>query len=126
MGRVIDLTFLGEVPAHKNEKMPVRRRSGKLGLITKPKASLAMDRLALQIPSCIRDSKMEHPDLDIYFLVGRNTVDRDNCACALIDLCVRYGVISSDNVQHFNGTITLHPAVLGKEWKTVLKFKPRP
>lgn len=124
--QVYELIFLGEVQATKNEKMPVRRRTGKLGLITKPEVSLAMDRLALQIPGYMRDLRLEHPDLDVYFDVCRDTIDRDNIASSLIDLCWRYGVIVDDDVKHFNGVVTLHPARMASQWKTKLRFRENP
>jgi len=116
----IVLEFIGEVPAKKNEKMPVIRNSGKPSLITKPKSSLAVDRLAIQIPGFARDIYLKHPDLDMYFIVPRGNVDRDNVLSTILDLLWQYGVIEDDNVKHFNGRITLHPAVIGDTWKTTV------
>jgi hypothetical protein len=103
--------------------MPVRRKTGKLGLITKPKVSQAMDRLAMQIPGWVRDLNLEHPDVEVRFFVCRDSIDRDNIFSSLLDLLWKYNVIKDDQIKNFNGLITLHPAIIGDEWKTEIQLR---
>lgn len=124
MDNPIELEFLGETVSTKNQKMPVLRRTGKAGIAIKPEARLARDRLASQIPGYLRDLNLQHPDVDVYFWVGRKRVDRDNIWSTICDLLVTYGVLSGDSVKHLNGRITLHPAVIGEDWRTLVILHP--
>lgn len=129
------LTIFGEILSHKNEKAAVmaRRRKdtakGKAGtqyakVVTKSVAKESMNRAAMQIPGELRDLKLQHPDLDVYFVVGRLNVDRDNILSSVLDLLVEYGVLADDNVAQFNGAVTLHPAMLRENgWETTILLK---
>lgn len=130
-----ELRIIGEILSHKNQKAAVmaRRRhdtaKGKAGtpyakVVTKSVAKESMNRAAMQIPGELRDLKLEHPDLDVQFVVGRENVDRDNILSSILDLMVHYGVLSSDSVAKCNGTIVLHPAIVRKnEWEITINLK---
>ena len=124
----IVLTFYGEPPAHKNEKMPIRRRKKNgemgMGLATKPAAKEAMNRLAVQITGEYRDLKIRHPHVEVWFYVMRDDFDRSNGWCCIEDLLWQYGVTVDDCVREFNGELLIHPAILCKEWKTVVALTP--
>lgn len=124
MGPIV-IELFGEPPAHKNEKMPVRRKSGRLGLITKPMASLKKDRLQIQIPAEYRNLKLVHPRVEMQFYVMREDFDRSNGWCVIEDLLWQTGVIVDDCVKYFNGPLAMPGAVLCDEWKTIVTITPK-
>ena len=130
-----EIVLLGEVVSSKNEKMAVLRKrksdtakgavgSHYAGIALKPKAKLSMDRIAMQIPGELRDLKLEHPRIDMFFIVGREDVDVDNIFSTVLDLLVKYGVLVDDNVRHCNGVKKLWPAEFNlNRWETTVILK---
>ena len=127
-----EITILGELPSHKNEKVATRRKRKKdtakgvagttyMGIRTKSAVKDAMDRAGLQIPGELRDLKLRHPDIEMFCVVGREDVDTDNIFSTVLDILVKYGVLADDNCRHCNGTKTSHPAkIVPNEWETLI------
>lgn len=117
----IVIEFRGRVPSKKNRYSP---RKDKPGFFKDSKLQAELDRLAMQIPGQYRDLKLESPIVDFFFCYVKANWDRDNAAQALTDLLVEYGVLANDNIRRFNGTVTIHPAVLSDYDGVTVAIRP--
>lgn len=68
---------------------------------------------------------LEHPDLAVTFYVMDRRSDRDNKLTTILDVLQEAGVLQNDSIRRCNGTITLHPAIIGEVEKTVVEIWPR-
>lgn len=121
-----EFELLSKVPAKKNMLRPVRRKNGKLGLVNDRQASSLLDYIAMQIPPEVRDLGLLHPNIEFTFGVpseyftgkANRRWDRDNAITGLLDVFVDMGVLRDDSISCCNGTITIHPAIVDKDWRT--------
>lgn len=118
----IVITFLGVVPGKKNRKAPCANGRG---LFLEKNTRLALERLELQVPSHVRGLALEHPDLEIHITYDDAHRDRDGILTTILDILQKYRVIQNDNIAHFNGNVTIPPAVRGDMIETKVVLWPR-
>ena len=111
---IVRLTLKGHIPAKKNLKRPwVNRKTGKLTMIIDRDIKAQIDALTFQAKRQWRRPPAEHPDVDFEFFVINAGADTDNMYTTILDVLQEAGVIVNDNVNRFNGTKVIHPAVVG-------------
>ncbi len=108
---VIRLTLQGPVPNKKNLWRP--RKGGGMFLDEDVKSKITA--LTVQARRQWRRPPLEHPDMDVEFFVLDGRSDRDNKLGCLLDVLQDAGVIKNDNVTNFNGTLVIHPAIVGRQ-----------
>ncbi len=72
-----------------------------------------IDWLILQARRQWNRPPVEHPDVDVEFFVLDRASDRDNKLGCILDVLQKAGVLVNDNISRFNGTLVIHPAVVG-------------
>ena len=72
-----------------------------------------IDWLILQARRQWNRPALEHPDVDVEFFVLDRASDRDNKLGCILDVLQEAGVLVNDNISRFNGTLVVHPAVVG-------------
>ncbi len=115
------IALLGHMPAKKNNWTP--RKGG--GIFLDKASQAEINGLIIQATSIARNwgvHKLEHPRLRITFYVRDRRGDRDNKLSTLLDVLQKAGIIANDNVRRFNGEVTLMPAVVDKNEKTVVEI----
>ena len=106
---VIRLTLRGNVPNKKNLWRP--RKGG--GMFLDQDVKSKIDWLILQARRQWNRPALEHPDVDVEFFVLDRASDRDNKLGCILDVLQEAGVLVNDNISRFNGTLVVHPAVVG-------------
>ncbi len=106
---VIRLTLRGPVPNKKN--LWRVRKGGGMFLDSDVKSKI--DWLILQARRQWNRPPVEHPDVDVEFFVLDRASDRDNKLGCILDVLQKAGVLVNDNISRFNGTLVIHPAVVG-------------
>jgi hypothetical protein len=84
-----------------------------------------IDALILQAKLQWRRIPLENPDMDVEFFVLDRRSDRDNKLGCVLDVLQEAGVLKNDNVAHFNGTLVIHPAVIGNVEGVVIDVSER-
>lgn len=120
------LVIHGHVPAKKNNWRP--RRGG--GIYLDKSLATAIDDLILSVSlewiklwHPLAAPKLEHPEMSVTFYVKNRGSDRDNKLSTILDILQKAGVITNDNIAHFNGIVRILPAIVSKnknEEKTVI------
>lgn len=117
------LELIGHVPSKKNQWHP--RPGG--GVRLDKKAQVAISALVTQATYKWRlqlgRKPLEHPQFAVQFYVANQRGDRDNKLSCLLDVLQQAGVIRNDNIAHFNGTITLLPAIVAREEKVTIEIQ---
>lgn len=106
---VFRLTLRGPVPNKKNLWQP--RKGG--GMFLDQDVKSKIEWLTLQARQQWNRPAVEHPDMDVEFFVLDGRSDRDNKLGCILDVLQDAGVLVNDNVSRFNGTLVIHPAVVG-------------
>lgn len=117
--KIIRLELRGPVPNKKN--LWRQRKGGGLFLDAEIKAQI--DSLILQATMKWRRPPVEHPDIDVEFFVLDARSDRDNKLGCLLDVLQKANVLVNDNVKHFNGTVTMLPAVIGGQEGVIIDLR---
>lgn len=113
------LVLKGHVPAKKN--LWKRGRGGRVYL--NREAQDQIDYLTLQAQQKWSGKQpLIHPDFSIQFYVRDQRGDRDNKQSTLMDVLQKAGVLLNDNIKQCNGKITLLPAVVDKNERTVINI----
>lgn len=117
------LTLHGPVPSKKN-LLRVRRGGG---LYRDGSVYAAIEALTTQAGmQWGHRTALEHPKMSVRFFVRSRRSDRDNRLTTILDCLQLAGVIQQDNIAHFNGEVTILPAILSKEKEmTVIEIKPQ-
>jgi hypothetical protein len=105
------MTLRGAIPSKKS----LYRRAivnGKPSLVIDPTAKQQMNSLQLQAQGLWKYDPVKHPAVKVRFTTSNPAQDRDGMFTTLADLLQSAGVIVNDNIRHFNGTVTLEPAVI--------------
>lgn len=108
--KVIRLTLKGPVPNKKNLWKP--KPNGR-GMYIDSEIKSLIDSLIIQAKLQWSRPPIEHPDVDVEFFVRDRKSDRDNKLGCILDVLQKAGVLVNDNSAHFNGTVVIHPAVIG-------------
>lgn len=119
--RPFSFELRGHVPSKKNQWRP--RRGG--GIVLDRKARAEIDPLLLQAAAIAHLwglHHLEHPRMRVTFYVTNQRSDRDNKLSTLMDILQRAGILKNDNIAHFNGEVTLMPAQISQEEKTVIEI----
>ena len=119
LGVILDLT--GHVPSKKNLWRPKPGGGVRLDSSARCAISALVTQAAYSWRSLGR-TPLEHPNLTVRFYVANKRGDRDNKLSCLLDVLQEAGVIRNDNIAHFNGTITLLPAIVAKEEKVTIEI----
>jgi len=107
---VIRLTLQGPIPNKKN-----LWKIGKGGMYLDSAVKAQIEALTWQAKSQWKRAPAVHPDMDVEFFVKDGRSDRDNKLGCLLDVLQEAGVLKNDNVANFNGTLVVHPAVIGSK-----------
>lgn len=116
----IEFTLHGITSAKKNRYTPAK---GKMFKGRELQAEL--DSLEMQVPGPCRDLCLEHPDIDFYIKTRSSRRDRDGIVTGILDVMVKCRVIVEDNVKHFNGRMTIHPAEVCDEDSVRIVITPK-
>lgn len=120
------MTFelLGHVPSKKNQWRP--KPGGGITTFAKTGVKDAIDYLRSQAVFIwklkLKRGPVEHPEMTVTFYVKTRAGDRDNKLSTILDVLRDAGVLVNDNIARFNGTLTLLPAVVAKEERTVIQI----
>lgn len=79
-----------------------------------------IDALTAQAEAQWKHEPVIHPNVMVCFNVSSRRQDRDNMLTTILDCLRKAGVIKDDNIAQFNGTITVHPAVVSEEESTTI------
>ena len=79
-----------------------------------------IEALTTQARAQWKHEPVTHPNVMVCFHVASRRQDRDNMLTTILDCLKKAGVIEDDNIARFNGTLTVHPAVLSKEEHTTI------
>ena len=69
---------------------------------------------------------LEHPDMRVTFHVRNQRSDRDNKLSTILDVLQKAGVLRNDSIRRFNGVLTLLPAIVDKDERTVIEIVEAP
>lgn len=117
-----ELSFDGPVPSKKNAQLQGTAKSGKKYRYYAKGVQKAMSDLEMQVPGELRDLRLEHPKAELFLTAPVDTIDVDGVWTCLVDVLKKQGVITDDNLKHFNGGVYLAPAVISDHWLTVVKL----
>lgn len=116
-GGRLKLVLKGHVPAKKN--LWKRGRGGRVYL--NREAQDQIDYLTLQAQQKWSGKQpLTHPNFTVQFYARDQRGDRDNKFSTVLDLLQKAGVLVNDNIKQCNGTMTLLPAVVDKNERTVI------
>lgn len=110
----ITLRLRGELPSKKNDRQ-IRRWGPRVGIGNSREKEVLMAALAWQArEQWGQREPLEHPKMSFQFTVKHRRKDRDNLLTTVLDVLVTAGVLVSDSISKFNGTLTILPAIINK------------
>jgi Holliday junction resolvase RusA-like endonuclease len=118
--KVIRLTLKGPVPCKKN-----LWKRGPHGQYIDKAVKAQIDALIIQAKQQWRRIPLTDPDMDVEFFVLDRRSDRDNKLGCILDVLQSAGVLKNDNVANFNGTLVIHPAVVGTQEGVIIDVSER-
>lgn len=116
---MLRIELLGHVPSKKNLWKP--RRGGGI-VLQDEQARAEIDALIIQASALGQKNYLESPDMRVTFYVRDRRGDRDNKLSTLLDVLQHGGILFDDNIKWFNGTVTLMPAIVDKNERTVIEI----
>lgn len=121
---MIILELKGHVPSKKNN---YRSLPGGGGVFVNKSVQVAIDALTTQATYTWRlklgRDPLEHPKLTVQFFVANQRSDRDNKLSCLLDVLQKAGVLVNDSIRRCNGVLTLLPAIVDKDERTVIEIE---
>jgi len=108
--KFFSITLPGAMIAHKN--MWMRSKHG-MRLPDEAKDYMATCAMIARA-AWSHGAPARHPRMTVEFHVKSGRIDRDGMFVTVNDILQKAGVIQNDNVKHFNGELTILPAVVDK------------